>query len=98
MSSDHVSFPTDDEPEGPDCPRLHVMVAGNLDYYLTVRRGDGECWPATRQSFRACTSGARNDLVTYLVACLFKVGNDDLSDAATCARAFADECDARGKP
>ena len=94
---DHVAFATDDEPEGPDCPRLHVMVAGNLDYYLTVRRGDGKRWPATRHAFRASTSGSRNLLLTFLVACMWKLGRGDLAGAASCARAFADQCDSDAK-
>ncbi len=89
---DHVSFPSDDEPEGPDCPRLHVMTGGNLDYYLTV--GSGERWPASRaRVYRASTSGSRNPLVTFLVACMWKLGQGDLEGAASCARAFADQCD-----
>ena len=87
----HVSFPSDDEPEGPECPRLHVMVSGNLDYYLTV--GPGKSWPAQRSTIRACTSGARYPLLTFLVACMWKLGRGDLEGAAACARAFADQCD-----
>ena len=86
-----VSFQSDDEPDGPACPRIHVLVGGNLDYYLSVSEGER---PPMDPSFRASTSGSKNGLLTFLVACMWKLGNGDLKGAASCARAFADQCDA----
>lgn len=89
VARDHVAFPTDDEPEGAACPYLHVLTGGG-DYYLAV--GPGKRWPSTRRTFRACTSGARSDKVTALVAALYKLGRGDLDGAIACARAFIDQC------
>ena len=33
-------------------------------------------------------------LLTFLVACMWKLGRGDLEGAASCARTFAEQCDA----
>lgn len=93
QEKDHVAFATDDEAEGPGCPYLHVLAGGNLDYYVAV--GPGKRWPSTRRTFRAATSGARDDLVTLLVAALFKLGRGDYDGAVGCAKAFIAGCERR---
>lgn len=87
---DHISFQSDDEPDGPECSRIHVLAAGNLDYYLSV--SEGERLPIT-PSFRASTSGSKNYLLTFLVAAMWKLGNKDFKGAARAARAFSDQCE-----
>lgn len=85
----HVSFPTDDEPETDDSIRLHVMA--DLDYYVSVGRGHRPPF----DGFRACTSGARDHRVTFLVAALYKLGRGDLDGAVAAANAFIEEVDTR---
>lgn len=94
MAADlHVSFPSDDEPEGPECPRLHMLATD--DYFLTV--GPGTRWPLG-PTFRACTSGARDSNVTMLLAALFKYGRGDEEGAVACARAFVELVKLDGEP
>lgn len=67
---DHCSIPSDDAP-ATEADRLHVMFGGNLDYYIAISDGPGTKWPVCAPSFRACTSGARNYVVTTIFAALF---------------------------
>lgn len=82
--STHCSIPSDDAPPD-EADRLHVMFGGNLDYYLTVGKGRGLRWPLG-PAFRACTSGARNPVVTSIVAALFKAIRGERAGAQDCLR------------
>ena len=90
-----VKFLTDDEPDGPKCPTLRVLASGSLDFYLSVAPRDKH--PKREHFFRASTSGSRNPLLTFLVSCMWKLGNGQLLEAATCARAFADQCESNAR-
>ncbi len=96
---DHVMFLSDDEPDPWEEPdesgepahsRLHILVGGNYDYYLSI--SNSERVPMG-PSVRARTSGATDSLFTMLVACMYKLGSGDRDGAAECARAFARLCD-----
>jgi hypothetical protein len=81
---DHVSIPSDDD--SPDkADRLHILLAGNLDYYLAISDGAGKDWPMG-PAFRACTSGARNDFATAVIAALFHRARGDKQSAVACLR------------
>lgn len=80
-----VSFVTDDEPESEDAVRMHILAAD--DYWISVSRGERPPMDA----FRACTSGARDYRVTFLIAALYKLGRADLEGACRAAIAFVED-------
>lgn len=82
----YVSFVTDDEPEGQEALRLHVLA--HEDYYLTLSRT--ERWPMG-DAFRYCLSGSRHDLLGFLIAAMYKIGKDDFEGAIGCAEAFVNQ-------
>lgn len=91
---DYVFFLSDDEPDGPECTRLHMLFGGNGDYYLSISPSEK---PPMEPSVRVCTSGSRDGLFMMLVATMWKLGSGDLDAAAECARAFASLCDMKRK-
>lgn len=84
-----VSFLTDDEPEGPECPRLHILAAD--DYYLSISESERP----GGATVRAATDGARDSRVTLLIAALYKLGRNDIPGAIRCAESFVRLCQVR---
>lgn len=75
-SRDKVAFPSDDQPwEQAD----QLLILGADDYYVQVVHAGRV--PIIGPCFRACTSGARDPLLTMTFSMLFKYGRDEI-DAA----------------
>ena len=67
---------SDDVPDG-ERPRLVISAGGNLDWYLQI---EGTTWGGkltTSDGIRFCTSGARSDINTMLVAALHASETED---------------------
>ena len=83
-TDDSVAMPDDDAP-AETANKLEILAGGNGDFYVRVVDGDPEDGIVRMPpAFRASTSGARNPMVTTVVAALYRLARNEPDVALMC--------------